>query len=48
MRAISKKSEPNQDNLKMNVLASIVLHKIFVKRGDSVKRRVDLTYNEKS
>lgn len=32
----------------MNVLASIVSHKICIEKGDSVNRTIDLTYKEKS
>ena len=31
----------------MNVLASIVSHKICIEKGDSVHRAIDLTYKEK-
>ena len=32
----------------MNVLASIVSHKICIEKGDCVHRTIDLTYKEKS
>ena len=41
-----RKSEVNQHSLKVNVLACIALHNICIKKGDSITRKLDLSYDK--
>ena len=41
-----RKSEVNQHSLKVTVLACIVLHNICIEKGDSISRKLDLSYDK--
>ena len=45
-RLLYSKSEVNQHSLKVNVLACIVLHNICIEKGDSISRKLDLSYDK--
>ena len=44
-RVLYRKSEVSQDSLKLAVLACIVLHNLCIEKGDSVSKKLDLTYD---
>ena len=45
-RLLYRKNEVNQHLLKVNVLACIVLHNICIEKGDSISRKLDLSYDK--
>ena len=45
-RLLYRKSEENQHSLKVNALACIVLDNISVEKGDSISRKLDLSYDK--
>ena len=45
-RLLYRKSEVNQHSLKVNILACIVLHNICIEKGDSISRKLDLSYDK--
>ena len=45
-RLLYTKSEVNQHSLKVNVLACTVLHKICIEKGDSISRKLNLSYDK--
>lgn len=40
------KSDVNQNSLKDNVLACIVLHKICIEKGDIISHKLDFSYDK--
>ena len=45
-RLLYRKGEVHQHSLKINVLACIVLHNICIEKGDSISRKLDLSYDK--
>ena len=45
-RLLYRKSEVNQHSLKVNILACTVLHNICIEKGDSISRKLDLSYDK--
>ena len=45
-RLLYRKSEVNQHSLKVNILASIVLHNICIEKEDSISRKLDVSYDK--
>ena len=45
-RLLYSKSEVNRHSLKVNILACIVLHNICTEKGDSIRRKLDLSYDK--
>ena len=45
-RLLYRKSEVNQHSLKVNILVCIVLHNIFIGKGDGISHKLDFSYDK--